>query len=152
MFNVEKANKIFRKRLKEDPDYAVELIEEWAERMPVEYYIKIMEDEYGCHIRDVDFYDLAVSYLAWTDDKGEGAHWSIEDVEKVADIDFTKKKYTLYDFAYTMNMLYSDYCNVFTDASYYRKMAMNYLEDPDYMGEPDERAYKDALKRIKYYN
>ena len=25
------------------------------------------------------------------------------------------------------------------------------LEDADYMGKPDERAYKDAMKRIEYY-
>jgi len=50
-----------------------------------------------------------------------------------------------------MNMLWSDYCNVFTDTGYYIKMAQNYLEDADYMGDASERAYKNAKKRIKYF-
>ena len=29
--------------------------------------------------------------------------------------------------------------------------AKAYLEDPDYMGKPDERAYKNAIKRIEYF-
>lgn len=48
-------------------------------------------------------------------------------------------------------MLWSDYCNVFTETNYYLKMAQNYLEDPDYTGDASERAYKDAKKRIKYF-
>ena len=47
-------------------------------------------------------------------------------------------------------MLWSDNCNVFTEPSYYLKMAKNYLEDPDYCGEASERAYHNAMKRIKY--
>jgi hypothetical protein len=30
-------------------------------------------------------------------------------------------------------------------------MSKNYLEDADYMGDPSERAYKNAKKRIKYF-
>ena len=73
------------------------------------------------------------------------------DISCVYGIDFNTKDYSCYDFAYVANMLYSDYCNIFTDATYYIKMAKNYLEDPDYMGDPSERAYHDAIKRIKYH-
>ena len=61
------------------------------------------------------------------------------------------KDYYEYDYAYVMNMLWSDYCNIFTETSYYKKMAKSYLEDPDYMGKADERAYHNAMKRIKYF-
>ena len=76
---------------------------------------------------------------------------SVEDIKRVAGIDFNTKEYTLLDFAYVMNMLWSDFCNIIMDASYYVKMAKNYLEDPDYAGEASERAYHDAVKRIQYY-
>ena len=33
----------------------------------------------------------------------------------------------------------------------YLKMAKMYLTDPDYPGKADERAYKNAIKRIEYY-
>ena len=96
-------------------------------------------------------YDKAVMYLKWADDKGAGAKWTVDDIVKIADIDFDEKDYYKYDFAYVMNMLYSDYCNIFTETSYYIKMSKNYLEDKDYAGEPDERAYHNAIKRIKYF-
>lgn len=63
----------------------------------------------------------------------------------------TTRQYYELDFAYVMNMLWSDYCNVFSDPVYYIKMSVNYLEDSDYMGDPSERAYKNAKKRIKYF-
>ena len=50
-----------------------------------------------------------------------------------------------------MNMLWSDNCNVFTDTNYYLKMTRNYLEDADYMGDASERAYHNAIKRIRYF-
>ena len=59
-------------------------------------------------------------------------------------------KHTKYDYAYVVNMFWSDYCNIFTEPSYYLKMAKNYLTDPDYCGEASERAYHNAKKRIKY--
>ena len=108
------------------------------------------EQEYGCHIGTKEFYDEAVDLLEWVGNKGEGAKWSVEDIARLSEIDFDKKEYTKYDYAYVVNMLYSDYCNVITESRDYLKMAKNYLEDPDYCGEASERAYHNAKKRIKY--
>ena len=151
MFDINKADEIYKKRLERDPDYNHKLVLEWREDMPQQFARKMHEDEYGCHIMDDELYDCATSYLKWTDDRGKGAKWTIDDIKKLSNVDFDSKRYTLYDYAYVGNMLYSDYCNVFTEPSYYLKMAKAYLEDPDYMGDPSERAYKDAMKRIKYF-
>jgi hypothetical protein len=96
-------------------------------------------------------YDKSVELFEWVENKGTGAKWTCEDILKLASINFESKDYTKYDYCYVMNMLWSDYCNVFQDASYYLKMAKNYLEDPDYMGEASERAFCNARKRIKFH-
>lgn len=108
------------------------------------------EQEYGCHIGTKEMYEKAVHLLDWIEDRGHGAKWIVDDIVRLSGIDFDKKNYTEYDYAYIVNMLYSDYCNVFTESSYYLKMAKNYLEDPDYCGEASERAYYNAKKRMKY--
>ena len=108
------------------------------------------EQEYGCHIGTAEMYEEAVDLFEWVGDKGDGAKWSVEDVARLSEIDFDKKEYTKYDYAYVVNMLYSDYCNVITESRDYLKMAKNYLEDPDYCGAASERAYHNAKTRIKY--
>ena len=107
------------------------------------------EKEYGCHIGTEELYREAVDLLEWVSG-GDGAKWKAEDVIKLSGINFIDKKYTTWDSVYTVNMLYSDYCHVFTEPKYYLEMAKNYLEDPDYFGESSERAYHNAVKRIKY--
>lgn len=151
MYDITKADEIYKKKLAEHPNYDHELVMEWREDMPDEFAKKMYEDEYGCHIIDKEMYDHAVSLLHWADDKGIGAKWSVDDLVKLSNINFEEKDYYKYDYAYVANMLYSDYCSVFTETSYYLKMAKLYLEDNDYMGDASERAYKDAKKRIKYY-
>ena len=151
MYDLQKATEIYNRKLAENNNYAREIVEEWREDMPENFSEYMFKKEYGCHIVDINFYEKAISYLKWANGKGVGAKWSIEDVKRVSEIDFDEKDYYLLDFAYTMNMLWSDYCNIFTDTSYYIKMSKNYLEDTDYMGDPSERAYKNAKKRIKYF-
>lgn len=151
MCDLQKATEIYNKYLSEDSGYAKKIVEEWREDMPENFAEYMFRKEYGCHIVDETMYNKAVSYFEWSNDKGMGAKWSVEDINKLANIDFDEKDYYLHDFAYVVNMLYSDYGHIFSDSGYYFKMAKAYLEDPDYCGEPDERAYKDALKRIKYH-
>ena len=152
MYNIEKAEKIYNERLKEDSNYPQRFMDRFREKMPEEFAKTIFEEEFGCHIVDKEMYEKAVSYLVWSDDRGMGAKWSSEDIQKLSGVDFEKKDYYPLDFAYVVNMLYSDYGHIFTDANYYFKMAMAYLEDPDYCGgKADERAYKNAVKRIKYH-
>ena len=150
MFDLKKADEIYHKKREEHPDYDHELVMEWKHDMPHQFAQKMYEEEYGCHIFDKEMYSEAVELLEWIDGKGTGAKWAVDDIVKLSNINFEDKEYTKHDYAYVMNMLYSDYCNVFQEPSYYLKMAKNYLEDPDYCGEASERAYHDAKKRIKY--
>ena len=151
MYDLTEAIEIYNNEKAKNPNYDTVLVEEWREQMPEEFTRKMLKKKYGCHIVDQKMYDEAVSLLDWVGDRGNGAKWSVSDIKNVSGIDFVTKEYTLLDFAYTMNMLWSDYSNVFTDAGYYVKMAKNYLEDADYMGEASERAYHNAVKRIRYY-
>ena len=151
MYDINKACELYRKHLNDDPTYDHKLVMEWKEDMPQQFAQKMYEDEYGCHIFGEEMYDEAVSLLVWANDKDKGEKWTIEDIVKLSGIDFADKPYTKYDYAYIVNTLYSDYCHIFTEPTYYLKMAKAYLEDPDYMGDPSERAYKNAKKRIKYF-
>lgn len=151
MYDLQEAIEIYNQEKANDPNYDTVIVNEWRENMPEQFTRFHLKRKYGCHIVNRAMYDEAVSLFDWVEDRGNGAKWSVEDIKRVAGIDFGTKEYTLLDFAYTMNMLWSDYCNVIMDASYYVKMAKNYLEDADYAGEASERAYHDAVKRIQYY-
>ena len=151
MYDLDKAIEIYRNKVKEDDTFAEQIVDAWREKMPKEFAKYMYELEYGCHIVEKDMYDEAISYLRWSDDKGTGAKWEIETIVKLVDINFDKSKFTKFDYAYVVNMLYSDYCHVFTDSDYYLKMAKAYLTDEDYPGTPEERAYKNAVKRICYF-
>ena len=146
----EKAKAKYNQLKAENPNLDKEMIATFIEEMPEEAIMLFDKMMYGCHIVDKEMYDEAVNLLKWVNDKGKGAKWSVSDIKSVANIDFDNKDYYELDFAYVMNMLWSDYCDVFTEPMYYVKMSKNYLEDPDYMGDASERAYKDAKKRIKY--
>ena len=151
MYDLTEALQIYEEELRINPDYDHELVKEWRESMTESFTRKMLEKRYGCHIVDEKMYNVAVSLLVWPDGDTRGAKWSLKDVKGVAGISWETKKYTLMDFAYVMNMLWSDNSNVFTNTSYYIDMAKNYLEDADYMGDASERAYKDAIKRIRYF-
>lgn len=150
MHNLNKAMEIYEELKRDDPALDTKMVKHFADKMPKEFARTMYEMKYGCHIYDEDTYNEAVALLEWVNKSGKGAKWSVNDLVKLSGIDFDTKDYYSRDFAYIANMLWSDYCNVFTDASYYIKMAKNYLEDPDYMGDPSERAYHDAIKRIRY--
>lgn len=151
---VDKYNKLKKKY----PNVAEDMMMMFFEKMGDVAYDALeeyeIEKEYGCHIGTEEFYEKSVNLLEWAGDKGEGAKWkNIDDIVKLSGIDFETKDYTEYDYAYVLNSLYADYCNVFTESSYYLKMAKNYLEDNDPADkkDPSERAYRDAKERIKNY-
>ena len=151
MHDLAEAIEIYNEEKQKNPNYDTVLVTEWREDMPEQFTILHLKKRYGCHIVDKSMYNDATELFEWVDNKGTGAKWSVEDIKNVSGIDFNSKDYTLLDFAYTMNMLYSDNCNVFTEPTYYIKMSRNYLEDSDYMGDASERAYHDAIKRIRYF-
>lgn len=132
------------------PNIDHEMIMRFAEEMPTEFEMSIMEYEHGCHIASQRMYDEAVSYFE-NPNGTEGAYWDVNTVKMKSNMDFnTFKDYTLFDLAYMANMHYSDYGD-FLSADMLIKMAKRDLEDKDYPGDPTERAYKDAKRRIKYF-
>ena len=147
---LEHADKIYEEMKVEHPTLDHDLVMEWREKMPKQFTRKMLEKKHGKHIFDEDCYNEYVSYLVNRDDS-HGPHWRISDIKEKSGIDFGSKEYTCYDYAYVVNMLFSDYGDIFADPSYYLKMAKNYLSDADYYGDPSERAYCDAIKRMEYY-
>lgn len=132
------------------PNIDNEMIMKFAEEMPIVFEMSIMEYENGCHIASERMYKEAVSYFE-NQNGTEGAYWDVNTVKMKSGIDFnTFKDYTLWDFAYMANMHYSDYGDFLSTDMIFR-MAKRDLEDKDYPGDPTERAYKDAKKRIKYF-
>ena len=147
-------NTIIEHKMKKLIDKHPEKICEFAKCIYNEYGEEIIDfiDEQleGCHIRKQSLYDEAVALLI-NPDGSKGGKWDADDIENESGIDFTAKKYTALDYAYCVNMLYSDYGEVIKNTDTIMKMAKIYLEDPDYMGDPSERAYKNAKKRIHYF-
>lgn len=133
-------------------DFDHHLVMHWREEMPHEFAQRMFKEKHGCHIFNEDLYCEATSHFV-NPDGSHGPHWSIGTIKAKSGItNFAEKGYTEYDYAYVVNMLYSDYGNVFAEPSYYLKMAKNYLSDGDYYGKPEERAYHDAVKRINFFS
>lgn len=151
MYDLKKADAIYDEMRAEGKDIVHEVMLVFKDKMPKEYCMLMHLIKYGCHIYDEAMYNEAVSYLEWANGKGKGAKWDVDTLTKLSGIDFEKTEFFEYDFAYIANMLWSDYCEIFTDTTYYFKMAKLYLTDPDYPGKADERAYKSAMKRIEYH-
>lgn len=81
-------------------------------------------------------------------DGTSGFKWSKEATTQTAErMGVTFDKYTREDFCYAMNMMYSDYCKVFTKyglnkPSVYVEMADAFLDDPDAPSDKAVRYYK----------
>ena len=151
MYDLKKADAIYDEMRAEGKDIVHEIMLVLRDKMPKEYCMLMKIMKYGCHIYNEELYNEAISYLEWANGKGKGAKWDVDTIIKLSDINFEEVKFYEYDYAYVVNMLWSDYCNVFTDTSYYIKMAKMYLMDEDYPGKADERAYHSAIKRIEYF-
>lgn len=104
---------------------------------------------YGAHIRDLETYTKCINVLE--NRTGEPVpKWEYTAIKSKVNVDFTETEYTSYDFAYWMNMKYSDYGETTQDFSTYVKYTIADLEDEDYQGDASERAYNDAMEKIKY--
>lgn len=115
--------------------------DELKKTMPEIY--KDMECELYEHIYGDHFtkwkYDCAVSSLK-NRDGTKGAHWTVQQITDYAKArGASYRNYNEYDFAYAMNMVYSDYFGVVQDSTdVYYKIAIAFLEDED---APDGKAF-----------
>lgn len=104
---------------------------------------------HGFHIRDAETYNKMISVLE--NRTGEPVpKWEYQGIKNKVNIDFSDTAYTCYDFAYWMNMKYSDYGETTQDFSTYVKYTIADLEDDDYQGDASERAYVDGMEKINY--
>jgi hypothetical protein len=143
------ADEIYKEVSEQHPDFDHSLVMEWREKMEKSFVRRMLAERYGHHL-DRELYEEATSYFV-NPDGTHGPHWSVETIKAKSGLDFDSKKFNCWDFAYICNMFYSDFSNIFSDATYYLKMAKAYLTDGDYFGDPSERAYHNALKRINYF-
>jgi hypothetical protein len=108
-----------------------------------------LEEYFTCHINNLDTYNKFVSLLH-NFDGTRGGHWNFEQIKALAKIDFEKVPYTCYDYAYIVNMKYSDDGQRMNQEQIFAS-AKDYLEDKDYWGDASERAYKEGKMRYKYF-
>ena len=92
---------------------------------------QLYEHIYGDHFSDWK-YNCAVSEFK-NRDGTTGPHWTVEDAVSVAKSKgITFNHFNEYDFAYVMNVVYSDYYGVIPDTlDSYFKVARAFLEDED---------------------
>lgn len=145
----EKALNKYKELKKDNPNIDNELIMTFIDQMPQEAICVFDYMLYGYHIVSKEMYEDAVNCLV-NQDGSKGAKWSLTEIENKINIDFDNKDYTLMDYAYTLNMKYSDIGDLIS-TDMLMKIAKRYLEDKDYYGDPSERAYFDAKERIKYF-
>lgn len=129
--------------LKHNKDLMFEIIEEMEE------VFGDLEEFFTCHIDKAETYNKFVSVLK-NFDGTTGGHWTVEQVKANARIDFNNTEYTCFDYAYTVNMRYSDDGQRMNQEQIFAS-AKDYLEDIDYWGNASERAYREAKKRYEYF-
>lgn len=152
MYNLDKADKLLKRKLEKDPNYTKKLLEKIKEQNPEEFARTMMEDVYGHHIGDEEMYNEAIRNLHWTNRKGSGAKWDKDDLIQRSNMNFEEEGVTPYDYAYTVNSLYADYGNISDDPKYYMQMARDYFRNDSFPERGNERAYYDAQMRSRRYN
>lgn len=152
MYNVDKADRLLKRKLEKDPNYTKKLIEKIKEHNPEEFAKTMLEDVYGRHIGDEEMYNDAVRNLHWMNKKGTGAKWDKDDLIQRSGIDFNDEGFTPYDYAYMVNAHYADYGNISDDPKYYMQMTKDYLRNNSFPERANERAYHDAQMRARRYN
>jgi hypothetical protein len=134
-----------KKMIKHNPHRVMEILEEMVE----DYGEDILE-YFNCHITTEATYNQYASELK-NFNGVKGPHWTLSDIKAKCTTNFDEKDYTFYDYAYIVNMIYSDggdlisVDNIFT-------YAHRYLSDPDYWGDPSQRAYLIGKMRHEYFN
>lgn len=128
--------------LKTNPDSLFEILEEMEERFGN------LEEFFTCHIDNIETYNKFISVIK-NFDGTTGGHWTVEEIKANTKIDFEKVDFTCYDYAYIVNMKYSDDGHRFRSVEDLFESAKDYLEDIDYWGIASERAYREG--KMRYY-
>lgn len=131
--------------LKHNPNRMFDIVKEMQER-----YGDDIKQFFTCHIENLETYNKYVSLLK-NYEGTTGGHWSIEQIKAVSKMDFSQKEYTCYDYAYAVNMRYSDDGHRFKTTDDIFASAKDYLEDNDCGCVPSERAYWEGKKRYEFY-
>ena len=136
--------KILSEMFEKEPHRVYEFLEELSES-----YGEEIEEMLQKNITNKMQYDRYTSHFK-NFDGTKGAHWDIDVIRAKSGIDFEMKKYTCYDFAYVVNMRYSDDGDLMTQENLF-KSAKRFLEDEDFAGQPWTRAWWDGRMRDKYF-
>lgn len=135
----------YEKLIHDNPEKMCEILEEIADEFEIDI------EEYICnHITSQHLYDKYAAHFKNFDDT-TGPHWTAEEIKEKSGIDFNSKKYTCYDYAYVVNMRYSDDGDLMSVENLF-KSAKRYLEDKDCgIDDPSTRAYIDGKQRHKRF-
>lgn len=109
------------------------------------------------HITNKHDYEEHVGKLKWANKNGSGERWKMEDLKRLAKIDFSNVEFTEFDFAYLVNVLYSKCCKYYTDMGMFIKIAQCLLEDDDeetkvYKGTQTKKHKHHKQGSQAYYN
>lgn len=99
----------------------------------------LYKEMYGCHFCDW-MLEKALSKME-NEDGTTGGHWKLADTTQVAkNSNISFEGFNEYDWCYTMNMMYSDYCGIFgNDVNTYVSLSKAFLIDKD---APQDKAFK----------
>lgn len=132
------------------PEKLAEVVKEMYHKAPHDVEYMLEQFSGGEHLTNKEDYEKCVKKLKWIDGRGNGAKWQFDDIirlaEKTANVDFDDAEYTEFEFAYLVNLLYAMFCKVFTESSYYLRMAKSIF---DYSKVSDEQHYGDFFKPMK---
>lgn len=149
MYNLDKADRLLKRKLEKDPNYTKKLLEKIKQDNPEEFARATFEDIYGKHLGDAEMYEDAVRNLRWSNGKGNGAKWDKDDLIRRSNIDFNEEAFTPWDFAYLTNARFSDYSDISEDPKYFMAMARDDLRNNQFVEPAHERAYYDAQNRTR---
>lgn len=138
----DKANYILKNNPYKMMEVLEEMHEDWGESI----------EEYFCpHITNQKQYEKYTKDIK-NFDETSGPHWTVEQIKEKSGLDFSTKKYTCYDFAYVVNMFYSDWGDIWETEKIF-KGAKRWLEDKDSgIEDASTRAYKDGKARYKRFH
>ena len=106
MFNLEKADRIYEAKMREDSRFADKFIRKFRSLMPEVYAKTMYEEDYGCHIVDKTLYDEAVSLLESTDEKEYGPKFEFEEINISDDEAFMLNKLAEKSGIYTVPQIF----------------------------------------------